>query len=222
MGLDHEVFEEILEDEKAGSATSSTPNDRRRMAASFALQAKIEEELGEAVPAGSAEQLWGAIGAVFSSWMNARAITYRHLHNIPESWGTAVNVQAMVFGNMGDTSPPASPSPAIRRPAKRCSMASSWSMRRARMSSPASARRRTSPRSAHRRRLRQAVAGKADAGRLQGIRHAICNRLKKHYRDMQDLEFTIERGKLWMLQTRSGKRTAKAALKIAVEMAGKG
>ena len=105
-GVDHEVFEEILEDEKAQRGheldTELAADDWRAVIALY--KAKVEEELGKPFPQDPQEQLWGAIGAVFSSWMNPRAVTYRRLHDIPESWGTAVNVQAMVFGNMGDTS----------------------------------------------------------------------------------------------------------------------
>ena len=106
MGLDHSVFEEILEDTKANLGhevdTALTADDWKNVIALY--KAKIEEELDEPFPQDPEKQLWGAISAVFSSWMNARAITYRRLHNIPESWGTAVSVQAMVFGNMGDRS----------------------------------------------------------------------------------------------------------------------
>ena len=106
MGLDHEVFEEILEEEKARLGhdldTDLSADEWRDVIALY--KSKVEEELGKPFPQDPQEQLWGAIGAVFSSWMNHRAITYRRLHNIPESWGTAVNVQAMVFGNMGNTS----------------------------------------------------------------------------------------------------------------------
>ncbi len=106
LGLDHEVFEEILEDEKARRGheldTALSADDWQAIIALY--KAKVEEELGKPFPQDPQEQLWGAIGAVFSSWMNPRAITYRRLHDIPESWGTAVNVQAMVFGNMGETS----------------------------------------------------------------------------------------------------------------------
>ncbi len=106
MGLDHEVFEEILEDEKArfGHELDTELSAAEWQEVIALYKAKIEEELGKPFPQEPQEQLWGAIGAVFSSWMNHRAITYRKLHDIPESWGTAVNVQAMVFGNMGETS----------------------------------------------------------------------------------------------------------------------
>ena len=106
LGIDHDVFEEILEDEKAQRGheldTGLSADDWKAVIGLY--KAKVEEELGKPFPEDPEEQLWGAIGAVFSSWMNARAVTYRRLHDIPEAWGTAVNVQAMVFGNMGETS----------------------------------------------------------------------------------------------------------------------
>ena len=154
--------------------------------------------------------------------MNQRAITYRRLHDIPESWGTAVNVQAMVFGNMGETS--ATGVAFTRNPVDRREEA----LRRIPDQRAGRRRRRRHPHAAgdHRSRapgsrLRQAVDGKRDAG---GVRraHAHLRRARAHYRDMQDLEFTVEQGKLWMLQTRGGKRTAKAALRIAVDLASEG
>eukprot|EP01034_Spumella_vulgaris_P019457 gene19457-24882_t len=106
MGVDHDVFEEILEDEKARLGheqdTELSAVEWQHVIARY--KEAIEEALGEPFPQDPEIQLWGAIGAVFSSWMNPRAITYRHLHSIPAAWGTAVNVQAMVFGNMGETS----------------------------------------------------------------------------------------------------------------------
>ncbi|MET0170523.1 MAG: PEP/pyruvate-binding domain-containing protein, partial [Aliihoeflea sp.] len=106
LGVDHEVFEEILEDEKAQRGveldTELSASDWRKIVELY--KEKVVEELGHPFPQDPREQLWGAVGAVFSSWMNHRAITYRRLHDIPESWGTAVNIQSMVFGNMGDTS----------------------------------------------------------------------------------------------------------------------
>ena len=156
LEVDSHNFEEIIEDYKDRHGHTldtdlSAPTTGAR--SSSTTRRKVEEMTGKPFPQDPRDQLWGAIGAVFGSWMNARAITYRRLNDIPAEWGTAVNVQAMVFGNMGETSaPPASPSPAIPRPARRSSTASSSSTRRARTSSPASARRRTSPRSRARRR----------------------------------------------------------------------
>jgi pyruvate,orthophosphate dikinase len=155
-----------------------------------------------AFPQDPHEQLWGAIGAVFKSWMNAARHHLPQLHDIPETWGTAVNVQAMVFGNMGDQS--ATGVAFTRNPStgEKELYGEFLSTRRARMWSPASARRNRSPKPRD-RGGRPRRRWKADAGCLCRV-HAICDRLENHYRDMQDMEFTIQAGKLWMLQTRSG------------------
>ncbi len=148
LGVDHGFFEEILEDTKADLGvevdTALSADDWKNVIGLY--KAKVEEELGQPFPQDPREQLWGAIGAVFSSWMNARAITYRRLHNIPAAWGTAVNVQAMVFGNMGKPRLRALPSRATHRQAKTSSMANSSSMPRAKTWWPVSVRRKTSPR----------------------------------------------------------------------------
>lgn len=221
MGLDHEVFEEILEDQKASLGheldTGLTAAEWQGVISLY--KAKVEEELGKPFPQDPHEQLWGAIGAVFSSWMNSRAITYRRLHDIPESWGTAVNVQAMVFGNMGDTS--ATGVAFTRNPSTGDRQLYGEFLVNA-QGEDVVAGIRTPQNITEAAR----IAAGSDKPSLQKLMPDafqafvdISDRLEKHYRDMQDLEFTIERGKLWMLQTRSGKRTAKAALKIAVEMA---
>lgn len=221
MGLDHEVFEEILEDQKASLGheldTELTAAEWQGVISLY--KAKVEEELGKPFPQDPHEQLWGAIGAVFSSWMNSRAITYRRLHDIPESWGTAVNVQAMVFGNMGDTS--ATGVAFTRNPSTGDRQLYGEFLVNA-QGEDVVAGIRTPQNITEAAR----IAAGSDKPSLQKLMPDafqafvdISDRLEKHYRDMQDLEFTIERGKLWMLQTRSGKRTAKAALKIAVEMA---
>ncbi|RWH71217.1 pyruvate, phosphate dikinase [Mesorhizobium sp.] len=221
MGLDHEVFEEILEDQKASLGheldTELTAPEWQGVISLY--KAKVEEELGKPFPQDPHEQLWGAIGAVFSSWMNSRAITYRRLHDIPESWGTAVNVQAMVFGNMGDTS--ATGVAFTRNPSTGERQLYGEFLVNA-QGEDVVAGIRTPQNITETAR----IAAGSDKPSLQKLMPDafqafvdISDRLEKHYRDMQDLEFTIERGKLWMLQTRSGKRTAKAALKIAVEMA---
>ncbi|MER8395427.1 pyruvate, phosphate dikinase [Mesorhizobium sp. M1340] len=221
MGLDHEVFEEILEDQKGGLGreldTELTAIEWQGVIALY--KAKVEEELGRPFPQDPHEQLWGAIGAVFSSWMNNRAITYRRLHDIPESWGTAVNVQAMVFGNMGDTS--ATGVAFTRNPSTGEKQLYGEFLVNA-QGEDVVAGIRTPQNITEAAR----IAAGSDKPSLQKLMPdafqafvSISDRLEKHYRDMQDLEFTIERGKLWMLQTRSGKRTAKAALKIAVDMA---
>jgi pyruvate,orthophosphate dikinase len=221
MGLDHEVFEEILEDQKASLGheldTELTAIEWQGVIALY--KAKVEEELGKPFPQDPHEQLWGAIGAVFSSWMNNRAITYRRLHDIPESWGTAVNVQAMVFGNMGETS--ATGVAFTRNPSTGEKQLYGEFLVNA-QGEDVVAGIRTPQNITEAAR----IAAGSDKPSLQKLMPdafqsfvAISDSLEKHYRDMQDLEFTIERGKLWMLQTRSGKRTAKAALRIAVEMA---
>ncbi|TIU51317.1 MAG: pyruvate, phosphate dikinase [Mesorhizobium sp.] len=221
MGLDHEVFEEILEDQKASLGheldTELTAIEWQGVIALY--KAKVEEELGRAFPQDPHEQLWGAIGAVFSSWMNNRAITYRRLHDIPESWGTAVNVQAMVFGNMGETS--ATGVAFTRNPSTGEKQLYGEFLVNA-QGEDVVAGIRTPQNITEAAR----IAAGSDKPSLQKLMPdafqsfvTISDSLEKHYRDMQDLEFTIERGKLWMLQTRSGKRTAKAALRIAVEMA---
>jgi pyruvate,orthophosphate dikinase len=224
LGLDHEMFEEILEEEKARMGyeldTEFSAGDWRVVVDSY--KARIEEELPDGFPQQPEEQLWGAIGAVFSSWMNARAITYRRLHDIPESWGTAVNVQAMVFGNMGDTS---ATGVAFTRNPSTGEKALYGEFLVNAQGEDVVAGIRTPQNITERARI---DAG-SDKPSLQKLMPqvfsdfvGICERLEKHYRDMQDVEFTIERGKLWMLQTRSGKRTARAALKIAVDMANEG
>jgi pyruvate,orthophosphate dikinase len=224
LDLDHEVFEEILEEEKARLGheldTELSAMEWQGVIANY--KATIEEELGKPFPQDPREQLWGAIGAVFSSWMNHRAITYRRLHDIPESWGTAVNVQAMVFGNMGETS--ATGVAFTRNPSTgEKSLYGEFLVNAqgedvvAGIRTPQSITEKARIDSGSDRPSLQKLMPQAFASFVE-----ISERLEKHYRDMQDLEFTIERGKLWMLQTRSGKRTAKAALRMAVDMAAEG
>ena len=224
MGLDHEVFEDILEDEKARLGheqdTELSAVEWQQVVARY--KETIEEELGEAFPQDPETQLWGAIGAVFSSWTNARAVTYRQLHNIPSAWGTAVNVQAMVFGNLGNSS---ATGVAFTRNPSTGERALYGEFLVNAQGEDVVAGIRTPQNITEAAR----IAASSDKPSLEKLMpeafaafQAICERLEAHYRDMQDLEFTIERGTLWMLQTRSGKRTAKAALKIAVDMAAEG
>src|SRR5918994_1596608 len=224
LDLDHEVFEEILEEEKArlGYELDTELSAIQWQGVIAHYKATIEEELGQPFPQDPREQLWGAIGAVFSSWMNHRAITYRRLHDIPESWGTAVNVQAMVFGNMGETS--ATGVAFTRNPSTGEKMLYGEFLINAQgedvvagIRTPQSITEKARIDSGSDKPSLQKVMPQAFASFVE-----ISDRLEKHYRDMQDLEFTIERGKLWMLQTRSGKRTAKAALRMAVDMAAEG
>lgn len=224
LGVDHSFFEEILDDTKASLDldvdTDLSADDWRGVIGQY--KAKVEEELGEPFPQDPEAQLWGAISAVFSSWMNARAITYRRLHNIPENWGTAVNVQAMVFGNMGDTSATGvaftrNPSTGERKLYGEFLVNAQGEDVVAGIRTPQNITEEARIEAGSERPSLEKIMPEAFAEFLK-----IADRLEQHYRDMQDLEFTIERGKLWMLQTRSGKRTAKAALKMAVEMVEEG
>ncbi|MEO9339946.1 pyruvate, phosphate dikinase [Mesorhizobium sp. SB112] len=224
MGLDHEVFEEILEDEKAqlGHELDTDLSAAEWQKVIGLYKEKVEEELGKPFPQSPKEQLWGAIGAVFSSWMNARAVTYRRLHDIPASWGTAVNVQAMVFGNMGESS--ATGVAFTRNPSTGDKQLYGEFLVNAQGEDVVAGIR--TPQNITEAARIDAGSDKPSLQKLMPDAFKsfveISDRLEQHYRDMQDLEFTIERGKLWMLQTRSGKRTAKAALRIAVEMAAEG
>jgi pyruvate,orthophosphate dikinase len=180
---------------------------------------RVEEEQGRPFPQDPNEQLWGAISAVFGSWMNNRAITYRKLHNIPESWGTAVNVQAMVFGNMGDSS--ATGVAFTRNPSTGEKRLYGEFLINAQGEDVVAGIR--TPQEITEAARKEAGSDKpsmerAMPGAFKELTR-IHEKLELHYRDMQDLEFTVEQGKLWMLQCRSGKRTAKAALRIAVELA---
>ncbi len=221
LGMEHHHFEEILQAYKDRSGygldTDLDADDWARIVARY--KEGVQAQLGRPFPQDPQEQLWGALGAVFGSWMNARAITYRRLHNIPESWGTAVNVQAMVFGNMGDTS--ATGVAFTRNPSTGENQLYGEFLINAQGEDVVAGIRTPQEISEAAR-----VAAKSDKPSMEtALPEAfaelvgIYKRLEQHYRDMQDLEFTVERGKLWMLQTRSGKRTAKAALKIAVELA---
>ena len=224
MGLDNEIFEEILEDEKAqlGHEFDTDLSAVEWQHVVLRYKTVIEEELGEAFPQDPELQLWRAIGAVFASWMSPRAVTYRQLHNIPEASGTAVNIQAMVFGNHGNSS--ATGVAFTRNPSTGENQLYGEFLVNAQGEDVVAGIR--TPQS-----ITEAgrIASGSERPSLEKLMpeafaefRAICARLEAHYRDMQDLEFTIERGKLWMLQTRSGKRTTKAALRIAVDMVGEG
>ncbi|MCI0431638.1 MAG: pyruvate, phosphate dikinase [Rhodospirillales bacterium] len=220
LGVEHHNFEELLELHKEDRGvtldTELTAEDWKAVVEAY--KARVKEALGRPFPQDPTEQLWGAIGAVFGSWRVQRAVTYRKLHGIPEEWGTAVSVQAMVFGNMGDdcatgvafTRNPSTGENAfygeylvnaqgedvvagIRTP-QHLTVASK------------NANGSTLP------AMEEVMP--AVFAELQTVRR----KLESHYRDMQDVEFTVQKGKLFMLQTRSGKRTAQAALRIAVDM----
>ena len=224
LEVDHQDFEEILEGVKnrKGLAldTDLSAADWRDVIAAY--KEKVIEATGKPFPQNPRDQLWGAIGAVFGSWMNARAITYRRLNDIPADWGTAVNVQAMVFGNMGETS--ATGVAFTRNPATGANELYGEFLVNAQGEDVVAGIRTP-------QNITEAArkAAGSDRPSLEALMPAVFHQfvattqlLEKHYRDMQDLEFTVERGKLWMLQTRNGKRTARAALRVAVEMANEG
>jgi pyruvate, orthophosphate dikinase len=221
LGIDHHHFEDILEDYKERRNltldTDLKAEDWQKLIPLY--KAMVEEKLGKPFPQEPDEQLWGAIGAVFGSWMNARAIKYRDMHDIPAAWGTAVNIQAMVFGNMGDTS---ATGVAFTRNPSTGEKALYGEFLINAQGEDVVAGIRTPQDITEAARI---LAGSNKASMEAAMPEAygelvrIYGILEKHYRDMQDMEFTVERGKLWMLQTRNGKRTAKASLKIAVDLA---
>jgi pyruvate, orthophosphate dikinase len=224
LNIDHHNFEEILEsykDRKGVSLdTELKAEDWKLLITQY--KALVLAKLGRDFPQDSKQQLWGAIGAVFGSWMNARAIKYRELHNIPASWGTAVNVQAMVFGNMGETSATGvaftrNPSTGERALYGEYLINAQGEDVVAGIRTPQDITEVARIGSGSDKPSMELAMPDAynELVRIYGL-------LEKHYRDMQDMEFTVEKGKLWMLQTRNGKRTAKAALRIAVELAREG
>src|SRR6195952_3700753 len=224
LGVEHALFEEILDSEKEDRGyeldTDLTAKDLKKIAGLF--KARVQKELGRPFPEDVHEQLWGAIGAVFGSWRSPRAGTYRRIHNIPEEWGTAVTVQAMVFGNRGETS--ATGVAFTRDPSTGEHLLYGEFLINAQGEDVVAGIRTPQPISK--------IVRERQGGRKPSMEEAmpaafaelsaICRRLEAHYRDMQDLEFTVQEGKLFMLQTRGGKRTADAALKIAVDMVAEG
>jgi pyruvate, orthophosphate dikinase len=224
LGVGHEHFEELLDHHKERQGysldTDLSADDWAELVVRY--KKRVKDELGQDFPQDPHQQLWGAIGAVFGSWMNQRAITYRKLHNLPESWGTAVNVQAMVFGNMGDTS--ATGVAFTRNPSTGEKKLYGEFLINAQGEDVVAGIR--TPQEISEAARKEAGSDKPSMEytlpKAYSELKRIYNVLERHYRDMQDLEFTVEQGKLWMLQTRSGKRTAKAALRIAVELANEG
>ncbi len=224
LGLDHGAFEEALEIAKEDKGvhldTDLEASDWQRLVARY--KELVEEQWGRAFPQDVHEQLWGAVGAVFGSWQSERAKVYRRLHSIPGDWGTAVNVQAMVFGNMGDTS---ATGVAFTRDPSTGERAYYGEYLINAQGEDVVAGIRTPQyltKAARERAGAKAPSMEETLPEVYGQLASVFDRLEAHYRDMQDIEFTVERGQLWMLQTRSGKRTAKAALKIAVDMAREG
>ncbi len=224
LDVDHHNFEDILEDfkDQKGFVLDTDLDAENWSEVITRYKARVEEEYGKPFPQDSKEQLWGAIGAVFGSWMNARAVTYRRLHGIPESWGTAVNVQAMVFGNMGEDS--ATGVAFTRNPSTGKKEFYGEFLVNAQGEDVVAGIR--TPQNLTEEARKEAGSDKPSLEAVMPSTFAqlkdIFAKLERHYADMQDIEFTVEKSKLWMLQTRSGKRTAKASLRIAVEMANEG
>jgi len=224
LDLDHHLFEDRLEEFKQDHGyvldTDLDGDDWAELVENY--KAIVEHETGKPFPQDPREQLWGAIGAVFASWMNARAVTYRRLHDLPASWGTAVNVQAMVFGNLGDTS--ATGVAFTRNPSTGENALYGEFLVNAQGEDVVAGIRTPQDITEAARKAAGSDRPSLEAAMPEAFARFrdICATLERHYRDMQDLEFTVENGKLWMLQARSGKRTTKAALKIAVDMAEEG
>ncbi|MEP1030049.1 MAG: pyruvate, phosphate dikinase, partial [Alphaproteobacteria bacterium] len=224
LGVEHHNFEDVLEEHKdrLGKSldTELTGDDWKAVVKDF--KKLVQDERGEGFPQDPQAQLWGAIGAVFGSWMNTRAITYRRLNDIPAAWGTAVNVQAMVFGNMGDDC--ATGVCFTRNPSTGDDHFYGEFLINAQGEDVVAGIRTPQPLTEFERDQQESNLQSLETAMppVFGELVAVRDKLERHYKDMQDMEFTIERGKLWMLQTRSGKRTAKAALKIAVDMVTEG
>ena len=221
LELDHGSFEEALEiaKEDNGFFTDTEMESKHWKALVSEYKALVEKQWGKPFPQDVNDQLWGAVSAVFGSWQADRAKVYRRLNDIPSEWGTAVNVQAMVFGNMGETS--ATGVAFTRNPSTGDSAYyGEWLINAQGEDVVAGIR---TPQYLSKAAREQANAKPLSMEEAMPETYkeltTVFDLLERHYRDMQDIEFTVERGKLWMLQTRSGKRTAKAALKIAVDMA---
>ena len=224
LGIDHQYFEELLENHKLDSGamldTDLSAEDWQTVVAGFKDVAA--EQRGHPFPQDPEEQLWGAIGAVFGSWMNPRAVTYRRLHDIPADWGTAVNVQAMVFGNMG---PDCATGVAFtRNPSTGANEFYGEYLVNAQGEDVVAGIRTPQHLTIAGKQATKSALPAMEEVMPQTLAElcAVRRRLEDHYRDMQDIEFTVQRGKLWMLQTRTGKRTAQAALKIAVSLVEEG
>ena len=209
---DADPFEELLEAKKAARGvendTELSADDLKELVGEF--KAAILERTGKPFPEDPMDQLWGAVGAVFGSWNNERAIVYRQLNSIPGEWGTAVNVQSMVYGNMGED----------------CGTGVAFTR------DPATGEKVLYGEYLINAQGEDVVAGIRTPHKISRLQddmpevykefEGICQRLEAHYRDMQDMEFTIQKGRLWMLQTRTGKRTGFAAFRIAVDLVEEG
>jgi pyruvate, orthophosphate dikinase len=224
LGIEHHHFEALIESQKleinAVLDTELGAEDWQAVVDGF--KDVVQTETGKPFPQDPQEQLWGAIGAVFGSWMNTRAVTYRRLHHIPAEWGTAVNVQAMVFGNMGEDC--ATGVAFTRNPSTGADEFYGEYLVNAQGEDVVAG-----IRTPQHLTLAGKQANNSTLPAMEEVMPEVFGELLKvrriledHYRDVQDIEFTVERGRLWMLQTRTGKRTAQAALKIAVALVAEG
>ncbi len=224
LDLDHHMFEEILDEHKerldVTVDTGLSADDWEAVVIDY--KAAVARELGKPFPQDPQEQLWGAISAVFASWMNERAKFYRRMHDIPESWGTAVNVQSMVFGNMGDSS--ATGVAFTRNPSTgEARLYGEFLINAQGEDVVAGIRTPQALTKIAREEMGEKAPSMEEAlPEVFTQFKSVVEKLETHYRDMQDIEFTVEKGRLYMLQTRNGKRTAKAALKVAVDLATEG
>lgn len=219
LEVDHYLFEDALERYKADfhlhEDTDLKAEDWKKLIEEY--KEIVQKETGKDFPQDVQEQLWAAIGAVFNSWMNQRAITYRKLHNISADWGTAVNVQAMVFGNMGNDC--ATGVAFTRNPSTGENEFYGEFLINAQGEDVVAGIRTPQPLT---KKAAKGTDEKSLEEEMPEVYKQLCevrDRLETHYRDMQDIEFTVQKKKLYMLQTRNGKRTAQAALRIAVELA---
>jgi len=222
MGADYDELEEELEKAKKKKGvkldTELDAKDLKKLVAT--MKEKIKKLTGSELPTDPIEQIWGGIEAVFKSWNTPRAITYRKLNAIPDEWGTAVNVQAMVFGNMGEGS--ATGVAFTRDPATGEHVFYGEYLKNAQGEDVVAGIRTPQPINVKGKRSKIDVSMEEALPEQYGHLVEIYETLEKHYRDMQDIEFTVQEGNLWMLQTRTGKRTAAAAVHIAVDMVNEG
>ncbi len=218
MGADSHVLEEELEKmknrKKVRFDTDLTAADLKKLVAS--MKEKVRKLTGRDLPSDPMDQLWGGIEAVFKSWNTPRAITYRKLNAIPDEWGTAVNVQAMVFGNMGENS--ATGVAFTRDPSTGANVFYGEYLMNAQGEDVVAGIRTPMPINIKGKREKSHESMEEALPEQYRQLVSIYESLEKHYKDMQDIEFTIQEGNLWMLQTRNGKRTAAAAVQIAVDM----
>ncbi len=222
LDVDGHVFESLIDKKKEARGVSNdtelTSSDMKELVKEF--KAVIGEKTGKPFPEKPEDQLWGAISAVFSSWETPRAVSYRKINSIPGHWGTAVNVQAMVFGNMGESS--GTGVAFTRNPATGENVFYGEYLMNAQGEDVVAGTRTPKQINKATKKDESVLSLEEEMPDIYRSLEGIRSKLEKHYRDMQDIEFTIQEGKLWMLQTRTGKRTAVAAMRAAVEMVGEG